>query len=505
MNDAARQIQEAYRRVAYDLLHVVGRAAAEYATAHPELKLSHEGTFNPPLGPLIERPANLTVHRDLPNGGHWVVVAGFGMRTTVTPVHPGRFEDAIDWRAAAESGDPPLKVPISAQWTATNRFGLPLVRDMILDPIIVEGSTVRWNHEQWTGVAAVDASTIIERIFAQTILRDSPDTDWAPAEVRTSQDSITNSAIEVDVRPPENIYEANRNSILSAIGVVPESLQVVPPTERKDVVRRAPIVRSQKLIFESATDIYTPGSILGQGGSGIVYQATDGSGKAVAIKLLQPNVATTEKIKRFKNELWFGLRHPHAHIVEILDFGRAFLKGKSAPFYVMPLYDCSLRRLIDERLNADQILRYFTQILDGLEFAHSFGVYHRDLKPENVFVRRGTDTLVVGDFGAAHFAEDMLATIVETTPGTRLANFQYAAPEQRTKDAGVDWRADLYAIGLILNEMFTGNVPHGTSYALIESVSTAHAYLDEVVDRLLRNAKEQRYASVAELRKVLRV
>lgn len=99
----------------------------------------------------------------------------------------------------------------------------------------------------------------------------------------------------------------------------------------------------------------------------------------------------------------------------------------------MPLFDVSLRTLMREGVDPEKILPYFGQILDGIEAAHLFKVVHRDLKPENILFHKGTGTRVIADFGIAHFQEERLITAVETKDGDRLANFLYAAPEQRVR------------------------------------------------------------------------
>jgi serine/threonine protein kinase len=101
----------------------------------------------------------------------------------------------------------------------------------------------------------------------------------------------------------------------------------------------------------------------------------------------------------------------------------------------------------------------FSQILDGVEAAHLQNVIHRDLKPENILCDQNFATIAIADFGTARFTEDILATAIETGPSQRLANFQYAAPEQRTVGGDVQATADIYALGLMLNELFTGSVP----------------------------------------------
>ena len=73
-----------------------------------------------------------------------------------------------------------------------------------------------------------------------------------------------------------------------------------------------------------------------------------------------------------------------------------------------------------------------------------------------------------------------------------MANFQYAAPEQKEKGALVDHRADIYALGLILNELFTGHVPYGSSYKKIGDVASEYSFLDDVVELMIKQIKEDR-------------
>ncbi|GAI75838.1 unnamed protein product, partial [marine sediment metagenome] len=209
---------------------------------------------------------------------------------------------------------------------------------------------------------------------------------------------------------------------------------------------------NKPLVFTTTFATYTATHIIGEGGSGRIFEASDDTGGICAIKWLDLAKATKEKVKRFKNELQFCLRNQHPHILTVVDHG-VFIKGEgNSPFYVMPLYDGSLRDLLKAGISPDKVLNYFAQILDGIEAAHIQGVVHRDLKPENILYATDDDHLVIADFGIAHFEEDELYTAVETKDSARLANFQYAAPEQRSRGIEPDQRADIYALGLILNE-----------------------------------------------------
>lgn len=128
---------------------------------------------------------------------------------------------------------------------------------------------------------------------------------------------------------------------------------------------------------------------------------------------------------------------------------------------------------------------------------------HRDLKPENVLHDMAADVLLIADFGIARFEEDELFTAVETAAHDRLATFLYAAPEQRMRGANVDRTADIYALGLILNEMFTGQVPLGTDYTAIANVAPEYVYLDEIAAAMLRQTPERRPCSIDEIKNQL--
>jgi serine/threonine protein kinase len=151
----------------------------------------------------------------------------------------------------------------------------------------------------------------------------------------------------------------------------------------------------------------------------------------------------------------------------------------------------------------DDTLSYFSQILDGVEAAHLQKVVHRDLKPENILYDKDKNLFSIADFGIAQFQEEELFTAIETSNGTRLANFQYAAPEQRSRGQSVDHHADIFALGLILNEMFTNQVPQGTSYKTIGSVSKNHLYLDELVSDMLKQSPDERPASIEVVKREL--
>lgn len=109
----------------------------------------------------------------------------------------------------------------------------------------------------------------------------------------------------------------------------------------------------------------------------------------------------------------------------------------------------------------------------------------------------------MADFGIARFNEEIMLTAVETSSASRLANFQYAAPEQRVRGGVVDVRTDIYALGLILNEMYTKQLAIGTDYASIGAVSPQFSYLDVVVAQMLRQNPNERFNNLGRVKQEL--
>ena len=259
------------------------------------------------------------------------------------------------------------------------------------------------------------------------------------------------------------------------------------------------------ITFETTFNTFTGTEIVGEGGAAWVYRATDEEGKLYAVKLLKPQSTTREKRKRFKNEIDFCSRINHKNIVPVIGHG-ALTEGKSASvFYVMPLYSGSFRNLLEQGVKLEETGQHLVQLLDGVEAAHLKGVVHRDLKPENILYDDRNEQLVIADFGIAMFQEDELFTAVETKDTDRLANFRYAAPEQRHPGKSVDLRADIFTLGLILNEMFTGEVVSGVGYKTIADVVPEQAYLDEIVSQMIQQDPSARFSSVREIKQRLSV
>lgn len=249
-------------------------------------------------------------------------------------------------------------------------------------------------------------------------------------------------------------------------------------------------------LVKTISNEYTILEQVTQGGNGTIFRVSDDTGNTFALKAIDRDKTTKQKLKRFQNEIAFCSRYYHPHIVQVLDSGTHNSGSKDIVFYIMPFYPQTLRDLITSGISGNRALELFTEISDGLKFAHQKEVWHRDIKPENILIDRDGHA-VIADFGIAHFQEDELATVVETRKQDRLANFQYAAPEQRNRGQDVDGRADVFALGLILNEMFTKSIISGVNYRTIAEVDSEYGYLDEVVSKLICQKPEDRLFPVS--------
>lgn len=197
-------------------------------------------------------------------------------------------------------------------------------------------------------------------------------------------------------------------------------------------------------------------ALLGKGGMGLVYKARDLElGRTVALKLVRPDLIADERaMQRFKQELLLSSKISHKNILRIHDLAEvdglklismAYVEGED-------LYHLLQR---EGRLPVEKAVDLARQLCAALGAAHSEGVVHRDLKPHNVMIDREGNALVA-DFGLAKSLEPGSAEMTQT--GQLLGTPRYMSPEQ-VQGRPVDARTDIYALGLILYEAVTGDIP----------------------------------------------
>lgn len=263
---------------------------------------------------------------------------------------------------------------------------------------------------------------------------------------------------------------------------------------------------------------------LGQGGMGTVFLAEQiDMGRKVVVKVLNPELTTGNQVavERFRREAQAVARLNHPNIVQIFVFGHTddhqlyiameYVDGRDLGHWIE-----------DGAMPQPRALRILDQVCAALIEAHSAGIVHRDLKPENIMLtnRHGNpDYVKVLDFGIAklHDSGDQPSL---TQAGTVFGTPRYMAPEQ-ARGQVADARADIYALGLIMHEMLAGHHPFKANTAIeyllqhvnepVQLLTESHPELaitpriDALVMRCLEKEPDDRYQSVAELQREVRL
>ena len=264
---------------------------------------------------------------------------------------------------------------------------------------------------------------------------------------------------------------------------------------------------------------------LGRGAEGVVYRARDLKADAiVALKLLQQDEGSDERLQRFRRELQLARKVTHANVVRTYDLVE--LPGRFG--ISMELVDgVSLEsRIALGPLTREELVRLAVHLAHALAAAHEAGVTHRDLKPANVLLRKRGGHAVVTDFGVsrAHADADArvssqpspggsTAPVALTREGTLIGTPLYMAPEQLEARADIGPAADVYAYGAVLHEAATGKALHeaetigdvlrlrtaAPAPPLHDARPDLPRVLCDVVDRALKRDDKERFPSGAEL------
>ncbi len=251
---------------------------------------------------------------------------------------------------------------------------------------------------------------------------------------------------------------------------------------------------------------------IGQGGMATIYKAHQTTlDRFVTLKVIHPALMNDQAfLNRLKREASIIAKLNHPNIVTVYDF----TDFEGTPFLVLRYIDGKTLKevLQQQRLGTQSILKIMRPVADALAYAHSRGVLHRDVKPSNILI----DTeghVYLTDFGLARIAYSSEST---SSHDMMIGSPQYISPEQ-AKSEPVDARTDIYSLGIVLYEMFTGQVPfsaetpYGTILAQINEQPRAPrtlnpkipAAVEQVLLKTIAKDPKNRYPSVREMMRAL--
>lgn len=242
--------------------------------------------------------------------------------------------------------------------------------------------------------------------------------------------------------------------------------------------------------------------LIGRGGMGAVYKARQPSlDRVVAVKVLPllKDELGVGFVERFRNEARLMARMNHPGIVHVYDFGE--LAGGMCFFVMEFIEGTDVARMMKSSGRLPPVLaaRITEEVCAALHHAHEAGVIHRDIKPANVLISAAGQVKLV-DFGLAKQRDPAAGGVTGT--GLTLGTPDFAAPESLIAGELVDHRADLYATGVMLYHMLTGEIPRGV-FKPASREAGAHTSFDDIIRRAMSADREHRYATAAAMREAV--
>ena len=242
--------------------------------------------------------------------------------------------------------------------------------------------------------------------------------------------------------------------------------------------------------------------LVGRGGMGAIYHARQTSlDRDVAIKIIDRRISNDGPfLDRFEREARALAKLSHPNIVTVYDYGQT--EDGLAYFVMEYVNGLNLREAMEAMaIDANESVDYIKTICSALNYAHSKGVVHRDIKPENILL--GDDgSLKIADFGIAKIVDSQSPKQITATRHI-LGTPHYLAPEQLDSPNEADHRVDIYAVGVVLYELLTHQLPVGTFEAPSQINSALDHRYDSIVSRALNRRPTGRFQSAEELRQAL--
>jgi serine/threonine-protein kinase len=236
------------------------------------------------------------------------------------------------------------------------------------------------------------------------------------------------------------------------------------------------------------------------GGMSTVYKGLQYSlNRPVAIKVLSKSIAHDEDLQaRFNRESLIIARLAHPNIIHVIDRG---ITPQGMPYFVMEFVEGSnLAKVIrNGDLAINRKLDILIQVCKALSYAHKNGVIHRDMKPANVMIDREGHVRVV-DFGIAQFMDDEEHDVEPTQTHVVLGTVSYMSPEQQISAKQVTTSSDLYSLGVIMYELFTGSKPLGRFQTPSQVNPEIPSLLDDLILRCLEPDPADRFSTADEIK-----
>ncbi|MGD2110956.1 MAG: protein kinase, partial [Phycisphaerae bacterium] len=266
--------------------------------------------------------------------------------------------------------------------------------------------------------------------------------------------------------------------------------------------------------------------VLASGGMGVVYRAVqEQPRRTVAVKVMKHGIASRSAMRRFQYESQILARLRHPGIAQVFEAGTHDDGEGAVPYFAMeyiPNAKPITQYAREKALGTRDCLRLFAGVCDAVHHGHQKGIIHRDLKPDNILVDPQGEVKII-DFGVARGTDsDLAVTTLQTDVGQLVGTLQYMSPEQCEADPdAIDARSDVYALGVVLYELLSGQLPYQVSRKHIldgtqvirqhqpTRLSTINRTLrgdvETIALKALEKDRDRRYQSAADFAKDIRL
>lgn len=251
--------------------------------------------------------------------------------------------------------------------------------------------------------------------------------------------------------------------------------------------------------LQNALPQYDISRFIARGGMGAIYKGTQKSlRREVAIKVLPHEIKARDAQfkERFQQEAQAMARLSHPNIVAVFDAGET---TQGLLYFVMEYVEGTdlAQAVAVQPLEPERAIQVVSDVCKALSFAHQRGIIHRDIKPSNIMLDKA-GRVKVADFGLAKTVD--IDGLLHTTGSMAMGTPDYISPEALIPNMKLDARADLYAVGVMLYQVITGQIPRGRFSLPSALVPSLDPRFDSIIDRAMQSDREKRYSTALEIK-----